>query len=340
MKIGFIIGRDDEIYEDEWLYSVTPKKYLVDGNLNVDVAIAMTVSIMYPTIKVDIIKPEELSIARLKRNYVNFPLGYDIINANIGSPYIQKFSTKKGYQNLMNIYRSKESRIFPPYEHLEFIWNKDKYMKYYDSIVPINPTIYITDKISVESIIDDIHKKGWKQFIIKPIGATTADGFKKFSNKKMQATLPSYFSQNSNYSKFLIQELVKGFETYGEVRMYWIDCKYSYSVNTTDKGFDYIVKPVTNKKIIDVCENLGKKVIDNLPPIIINKQKINPVMIRTDFACCLGNQPKKSLKYYLNEIEYQDAGTFVNFDTIQYPIVTVLADVFVKKARELESIKF
>jgi len=28
MKIGFIVGRDDEIYNDDWLYSITPKKYL------------------------------------------------------------------------------------------------------------------------------------------------------------------------------------------------------------------------------------------------------------------------------------------------------------------------
>ena len=43
MKIGFIVGKDDEIYDDEYLYSLTPKKYLVDGNLNTDVAIAISV---------------------------------------------------------------------------------------------------------------------------------------------------------------------------------------------------------------------------------------------------------------------------------------------------------
>ena len=31
MKIGFIVGKDDEIYDDDYLYSLTPKKYLVDG---------------------------------------------------------------------------------------------------------------------------------------------------------------------------------------------------------------------------------------------------------------------------------------------------------------------
>ena len=48
-------------------------------------------------------------------------------------------------------------------------------------------------------------------------------------------------------------------------------------------------------------------------------------------------------KYYLNEIEHQDAGTFTNipFDNeIKYPITTILADAFVKKAYELKSINF
>ena len=341
MKIGFIVGRDDEIYNDDWLYSITPKKYLVDGNLNVDVAIAITVLNMYPNIKVDIIRPNELSISRLKKNYVNFPLGYDIINANIGSPYIPKFSSKNGFNNLLNIYKSKESRIFPPYEHLQFIWNKDKYMKYYQNKIPINPSIYVDGTNNIDNFVNEINKNKWKKFIIKPIGATTADGFQIFSlNSKIKSELELYFKNHNHYTKFIIQELIKGFKIHGEIRMYWIDNKYSYSVNTIDKGYDYIVKPVTDKKILNKCEPIGKKIIDDLPHIIINGKKVNPVMIRTDFACCLNNEPKKSMKYYLNEIEHQDAGTFVNFDTIQYPVVTVLADAFVKKARELYSIKY
>ena len=48
----------------------------------------------------------------------------------------------------------------------------------------------------------------------------------------------------------------------------------------------------------------------------------------------------KEAQAYLNEIEHQDAGTFVNFEQIKYPVVTILADNFVKKAYELKSINF
>ena len=57
MRIGFIVGKDDEIYDDDYLYNMTPKKYLQQGELNTDVAIAMTIKNGYPDITVDIILP-------------------------------------------------------------------------------------------------------------------------------------------------------------------------------------------------------------------------------------------------------------------------------------------
>ena len=88
MKIGFIVGRTEEEYYDiNNLSKQTPKKYLVDGKyLMVDVAIAMTAKLTYPNITVDIILPKEITLTRLQKNYVNFIVGYDIINANLGDP--------------------------------------------------------------------------------------------------------------------------------------------------------------------------------------------------------------------------------------------------------------
>ena len=36
MKVGFIVGKDDEIYSDDDLYNITPKKYLQYEELNTD----------------------------------------------------------------------------------------------------------------------------------------------------------------------------------------------------------------------------------------------------------------------------------------------------------------
>ena len=195
MRIGFIVGRTSEEYNDiNNLTKHTPKKYLIDGKyLMVDVAIAITVKLTYPNIRVDIILPHEISVTRLSKNFVNFPIGYDIINANLGDPYVKKFSTKTGITNLENIYKNKRSKLFPPYEHLNFIWNKDKYMNHMsNNNIPITPSIII-DNINVNTppdvsaaLLNDILKKKWNKFILKPIGATSKSGFKLFNSKKLQ----------------------------------------------------------------------------------------------------------------------------------------------------------
>ena len=350
MKIGFIVGRTEEEYYDiNDLSKKTPKKYLVDGKyLMVDVAIAMTVKLTYPNITVDIILPQEITLARLQKNYVNFPMGYDIINANLGDPYIKKFSTIKGIKNLENIYKNKKSKIFPPYEHLDFIWNKDKYMNHMlKNKIPITPSI-ILDNINIDKLIKEIKNKKWKKFILKPIGSTSKEGFKLFILSKIlknKKELEEYLKDNNHYTKFIVQEFISGFGKFGEIRMYWINEEYSYAVNTKDIGSEYemIVTPVKDKKRLDKCKEIGKKVIENIPKININGKIVKPVMNRTDFACCLNNDKITSYKYYLNEIEHQDAGTFTNIpfnEEIKYPITTILADAFVKKAQELKSINF
>ena len=53
-------------------------------------------------------------------------------------------------------------------------------------------------------------------------------------------------------------------------------------------------------------------------------------------VCCLDNKPKKSYAYYLNEIEEGGiAGTYTGTKGIDYPIVEILADAYVRKANEL-----
>ena len=100
MNIGFIVGKNDEVYDDDSLYNITPKKYLQFGNLNTDVAICMVIKQSYPDVNVDIILPREISLQRLKKNKVNFILGYDCIDQLLGETYVKKFAGKDGYKKL------------------------------------------------------------------------------------------------------------------------------------------------------------------------------------------------------------------------------------------------
>ena len=346
MNIGFIVGKDDEMYDDDYLYSITPKKYLQYDNLHTDVAVCMVIKESYPDINVDIILPKELSVQRLKKNKVNFILGYDCINQILGEPYVRKFTGKEGYKKLHSIYANKSSKVFPPIEFLQFIWSKDVYHNVLArKKIPITPTI--TVKNSTKNVLGPIQKKGWKEFIIKPVGGTIAVGVGRFKLNeclKDPLILKEYFDENKDsYDTFLIQELIKGFKKHGEIKMYWINGEYSYCVNTpgaSNPGEDYNVKLVKNNKVLEECKSIGEKTLNALPKIKVGKEIIKPVLVRTDFTCCKGNKKFSPSNYFLNEVEHQDAGSYVNFENVKYPYVQVMADTFVKKAYELVNAGF
>ena len=346
MNIGFIVGKDDEMYDDEYLYSITPKKYLQYENLHTDVAVCMVIKESYPDVNVDIILPKDVSLQRLKKNKVNFILGYDCINQILGEPYVKKFAGKAGYKKLHSIYANKSAKVFPPIEFLQFIWSKDVY---HDVLsrkkIPITPTITI--KHSTKNVLGTIQKKGWKEFIIKPVGGTVAVGVGRFKLSeclKDPLILEEYFAENKDsYDIFLVQELIKGFTKHGEIKMYWINGEYSYCVNTpgaSKPGEDYHVKLVKDKKVLDECKSIGEKTLNALPKIKVGSKIIKPVMVRTDFTCCKENKAHSPSNYFLNEVEHQDAGSYVNFEKVKYPYVQVMADTFVKKAYELVNAGF
>ena len=99
MKIGFIVGKNNEICHNKELKKKTPKKYLVDcydngwkkNTLQIDVAIAMTIKTRFTGITIDIILPNEISLARLKKNDINYVMVYDYVSTLIQEPYVKKF---------------------------------------------------------------------------------------------------------------------------------------------------------------------------------------------------------------------------------------------------------
>lgn len=350
MKLGFIVGRDHEIYDNKVLQKKTPKKYLVDcydngwkrNSLQVDVGIAMTIKEKYPGYKVDIILPREISLERLKKNDINFVVGYDYINAINKDPPIKKFNTEAGMKKLLDIYKNKESKLFPPYEHMNFIWNKKKYLtKLKRAGIPISPTIFLKKNVSVPKLLAQISSYKWKDFIIKPIGGTTSYGLGMFSLKKTiskPTLLVDYFVENSEkYNEFIVQPLIKGFKKYGEIKSYWINGEFSYAVNIIDRSEDdYRVEEIIDPKIISTCKEIGQRVVKAIPKLKMNGKSTLPVCTRIDLTCCIDNKPLKSMRYFVNEIEDGGiAGSYINFKNVKYPAVEILADSFVKKANQL-----
>ena len=100
MRIGIITGKDDEISLHKEANKLVPKKYYVNGNVQTDIALAYIMKQKFVGFTVDIITPKEITNQRLKKNDINFIIGYDVINVINDDPPVKKFSGQKGLEKL------------------------------------------------------------------------------------------------------------------------------------------------------------------------------------------------------------------------------------------------
>ena len=343
MKIGFITGKDDEICLDKNITSKVLKKHYVNGDVHTDIGIAYTIKEKFVDIDVDIITPSEITNTRLKKNDINFVIGYDIINIINDDPLVKQFTGQVGLKKLDDIYKKKENNIFPSYQFMSFLWDKKLYLQYLDkNNIPISPTLFIQKGKNISQLLKEIKQKKWKNFIIKPIGGTIAYGLGIFNTKECEnnlSLLVDYFQEEDKYyEEYLVQEKIEGFTKYGEIKTFWIDGKFSYAVNTPgakSPGESYNVSEKIDPDVIKYCTNIGKKIFDVLPSIAFKRSKTIPVLIRIDFACCKNNKGKKVNNYFVNEIESDIAGLYINFKNVKYPALDILANAYVQKAKEL-----
>ena len=94
MKVGIICGKTSEEYLNKSFAKKIPKKYKLNNVVNTDVALAYIMKERFPDIQVDIIMPKDITNHRLRKNDINIPIGYDVINAVNDDPYVKKFAGK------------------------------------------------------------------------------------------------------------------------------------------------------------------------------------------------------------------------------------------------------
>ena len=79
----------------------------------------------------------------MKKNDINFILGYDYISSLNESPYIKKFAGVEGSNKIADMYASPSSKIFPSFNFLSFIWDKKRYLQHLQKHnIPISETIF------------------------------------------------------------------------------------------------------------------------------------------------------------------------------------------------------
>jgi len=257
---------------------------------------------------------------KLEKNDVNFLAGINLLNA------WEKSDTE--YNRWYKIMEDPKNNIYPSLREQFFLYNKGDYLQYFEKKgIPIAPTFIVRDDRRSKSILDIVRKKGWEAFVLKPYYAYANTAIKRIdmSDKGADKELKTYLQQNKRYPAFVCQEVMDGFAKFWEVKSFWINGKFKYyvamkaceEVFSEDKMYNTCKSKygTISPKILKLVKRLGKKVLNAYPKTKINGKVTNPLYLRIDFGCCLGNTLDGS-SYFLNEIEYAGCGVFTEANDI------------------------
>ena len=359
IRIGIVLNykvaekKKDELFEldsFDWLqrgYSSEYRKFTILRKKKLcvpaDVAIGMYIESKY-NIPVDYITPDEISVSRFKKNDIVLIVIYDLLESFHLSNKSKFYNFKKVLQQSKNVY--------PPYEYQKFINNKCKYYKYLsEKNIPVAPTHCITKKKwysrdtekYVDKLVSKVESNKWDSIIAKPVYGQESKDFQKFMSKKKCESCPSslelqkgslkkYLNKNvPKYKSIIIQEYIPGFDAENpEIRTYFIDGIYAYSVVTTQtivekpiqEGGKYSISPEKWKYLM----KFSQKVMDSLPKFNLPGLYRNPILTRIDIGSGLHDVPHG---YFVNEVEFVPS---LYIEDQDFPVVQQIAESLVPVA--------
>lgn len=344
MKIGIVIGiKTDAISEErypEWLedipQSLVNKSKESWGNgvygLGSDVGVAYYVQ-KYSEHEVSILTKKDIHLKKFNE--------FDVI-IGLYEPYYLTNQTKdsKKYAYYNQLIRKTKATFLQPLSLQKFVLNKELYMNTLrENNIPVvdHVSFMIKDTMNVQNMLSKITKscESWNTstFISKPQPGGFGIGFKKWKLSEIQKK-PKLFEKyiqkiqsqvRIEKPKLLVQPFIPEFETFYEVRTYWLNGKYSHSLGTMIdpqslgvSGFEQVkfaypeneydedvfstydeMPEIIDQSLVNKLKRVGKKVIQALP-----KDKTGtPFLVRVDFGCCLQNK-NICRDYFVNEIEY------------------------------------
>jgi hypothetical protein len=335
IKVGIVLNyKNAEKKKDEllnvnsrkmkWLSLANEKRYkkfcIIKNNkkfIPADVAIGIYLESKYPDkVLVDYITPKEISTRRFKKNDIVFIIIYDLLESFHLSDRTKFNKFKLALKNSMNVY--------PPYKYQKFINNKCDYYKYLSKKgIPVAPTYCISKEkwflrnpdTYVNNLISKVRNNKWESIIAKPVYGQEAIDFAKFVscdpvNKGLSCkkkAIKKYLSKNvPKYKSIVIQEYIKGFDQNNpEIRTYFINGTYMYSIITTSKRVGQPVQEGGRFKIPNENWNyirkLSQHVMESLPKLELPGKLKNPILTRIDIGSGLENVP---YGYFVNEVEF------------------------------------
>lgn len=299
------------------LYTTRNKKVCVPG----DVSVGLYMLYKNPDLELDFIPPEQITHERLKKNRINFMVIFDLL---------ESFHSDKDKKNRKHFIKHadvlrKANNVYPNFSFQKLVNDKSKYIRHLaKKQIDVIPTFKVScDQIkkygiplTAQKIMKDVEKKSWNnKFIIKPIFGQESIDFNAFTNgldgKNKDITekrLHRYLKKISNGSKvkypgIIVQKYIEGFDKKKpEIRMYFFDENYKYSVITHDGKVD---TPTAEKgklkvKPLNELENFARKTLKATPKVKVNGKTLPKALMRIDIAC--NDRFKKP--WIVNEIEF------------------------------------
>ena len=283
-------------------------------------------------IKIDYISPDDISIHRFRQNDIVFIIIYDLLESF-------HLSDKSKFEKFKNVLKNSKN-VYPPYSYQKFINNKCTYYKYLDKKkIPVAPTYCVTkDKwVSRDSdkylnkILSKVKSNKWESIITKPVYGQESKDFAKFMSKdgsleNQRNHLKRYFSKNiPKYKSIIVQEYIPGFDKDNpEIRTYFIDGVYAYSVVTTSSIVETPIQEGGKFKIPSENWNylmkFAKHVMDSLPKLNLPGLHRNPILTRIDIGSGLKEAP---YSYFINEVEFVPS-LYIE-DNNNFPVVEEIA---------------
>jgi len=312
-KMKWLSLADDPKYNELVVRKKKANSEKVGKYVPADVAIGLYIEYHYPNIEVDYIQPDEISTARFKENTIVFIIIYDLLEA---FHLADKLKFKKFKAALKN-----SNNVYPPYKYQKFINNKCNYYKYLDNKgIPVAPTHCVSkEKLFkkspnnyVNKLLSKIKSNKWESVIAKPVYGQESKDFSKFlanpdglecQKKKML----KYFRRNiPKYKSIVIQEYIKGFDKNNpEIRTYYINGKYMYSIVTTSTKVESPIQEGGKYKIPQKTWNYAKKLsmrtMKALPKFNMCGNHKNPILTRIDIGTGLQGVPHEM---FINEVEF------------------------------------
>ena len=129
----------------------------------------------------------------------------------------------------------------------------------------------------------------------------------------------------------VIQEYIPGFDKDNpEIRTYFINGKYMYSIITTAKRVGQPVQEGGSFKIKnwDYVRKLSQHVMDSLPKFDLPGKLRNPILTRIDIGSGLDGVP---FSYFVNEVEFVPS---LYIEDQEFPVVEEIAKSLLSVAFE------